>query len=208
MVRGMLAGLAGIVLLCGTAQAHAQSHPQSPDQTADWSRAGGGLFPRETIDEAESEEGGQDSGPTPDGPYADLIRAAAQRHGLDVRLLEALVQVESAGRADAVSSAGAAGLTQLMPGTAADLGVKDRFDPAENLMGGAAYLAAQIRRFQDLRLALAAFNAGPGRVERAGGVPRIAETEAYVVSVLDCFLARVAGRLVRSRADCRPGRAS
>jgi len=75
-------------------------------------------------------------------------------------------------------------------------------------MGGAAYLAAQIRRFQDLRLALAAFNAGPGCVERAGGVPRIAETEAYIVSVLDCFLARVAGRTVRSRADCRPGRAS
>lgn len=207
MVRGVLAGLAGIVLLCGAAQAHAQSHPRSPEQTADWSRAGGPLFPGEAINETEAEEG---PGPVPaaEGPYADFIRAAAERYGLDPRLLEALVQVESAGRADAVSSAGAAGLTQLMPGTAADLGVKDRFDPAENLMGGAAYLAAQIRRFQDLRLALAAFNAGPGCAERAGGVPRIAETEAYIVSVLDCFLARVAGRTVRSRADCRPGRAS
>lgn len=203
MVRGMLASLAGMALLCGAAHAQAQS----AEQTADWSRAGGALFPGEVIQEVEREGDEQDPGAAADGPYADLIRAAAERHGLDARLLDALVQVESAWRADAVSSAGAAGLTQLMPGTAADLGVKDRFDPAENLMGGAAYLAAQIRRFQDLRLALAAFNAGSGRVERAGGVPRIAETEAYVVSVLDCFLARVAGRPVRSRADCRPGRA-
>ncbi|MGA0608398.1 lytic transglycosylase domain-containing protein [Phenylobacterium sp. VNQ135] len=113
--------------------------------------------------------------------------------------------VESGYRPAAVSPVGAAGLTQLMPGTADDLGVRDRFDPQENLLGGADYLARQIRRFGDLRLALAAYNAGPGRVGRLGRVPEIAETRAYVEAVVDCYLALTAGRGVRSARQCQAG---
>ena len=130
---------------------------------------------------------------------------AAERHGLDPKLLHALVVVESAYRNEACSPVGACGLAQLMPGTAAELGVRDRFDPAENLSGGAAYLARQMLRFGDLRLALAAYNAGPGRVARLGRIPDIRETQEYVVSVVDCYLALTAGRGVRSSRECRAG---
>lgn len=115
-----------------------------------------------------------------------------------------LVADESAYRADARSPAGAGGLTQLMPGTALELGVADRFDPVENLRGGADYLARQIRRFGDLRLALAAYNAGPARVARLGRVPDIAETRSYVATVVDCYLALTAGQGVVNSSQCRP----
>lgn len=105
-------------------------------------------------------------------------------------------------RPGAVSPAGAGGLAQLMPGTASDLGVRDRFDPADNLNGGAAYLAEQLLRFRDVRLALAAYNSGPQRVERLGRVPDIAETRIYVAAVTECYLALAAGRRIRSRTDC------
>ncbi|WP_292022440.1 lytic transglycosylase domain-containing protein, partial [Brevundimonas sp. UBA875] len=139
-----------------------------------------------------------------DQPFADAIAEAADRHGLDRKLLHALVVVESAYRTRACSHAGACGLTQLMPATAAELGVRDRSDPYDNLRGGAAYLARQILRFGDLRLALAAYNAGPDRVARLGRIPNIAETRSYVVSVVDCYLALTAGRGVRSSRDCAP----
>lgn len=90
-----------------------------------------------------------------------------------------------------------------MPATAQELGVADRFDPAENLRGGADYLARQLKRFGDLRLALAAYNAGPGRVAALGRIPRISETEQYVETVVECFLALTAGRAVRSTRACR-----
>lgn len=90
-----------------------------------------------------------------------------------------------------------------MPATALELGVRNRFDPAENLRVGAEYLARQILRFKDLRLALAAYNAGPGRVARLGRVPDIAETRAYVETVIACYLALAAGRDVRSSRACR-----
>ena len=92
----------------------------------------------------------------------DAIAAAAERHGIDPKMLHALVIVESAYRVDAVSPAGAGGLTQLMPGTAADLAVRDRFDPIENLNGGADYLVRQLLRFGDVRLAFAAYKFGTG----------------------------------------------
>ena len=111
--------------------------------------------------------------------------------------------VESAYQPDAVSSAGAQGLAQLMPGTARDLGVTDPFDPAQNVAGGGAYIAQMLARYEDVRLALAAYNAGPGRVDRVGGIPRIAETQAYVESVTDCFLALTAGRNPRRLSECR-----
>lgn len=115
--------------------------------------------------------------------FADEIEAAARRHGLDPTLLAGLVQAESGFRPDVVSHAGAIGLAQLMPGTAEGLGV-DPHDPVQNLDGGARYLREQLDRFGSVELALAAYNAGPGRVAQAGGIPRIAETQAYVPRVL------------------------
>ena len=104
-------------------------------------------------------------------PWVEEIGAAAERHGLDPRLLASLVWSESGFRPDAVSHAGAIGLAQLMPGTAAGLGV-DPHDPVQNLDGGARFLRAMLDRFGRPDLALAAYNAGPGRVAQAGGFPR------------------------------------
>jgi soluble lytic murein transglycosylase-like protein len=121
-------------------------------------------------------------------PYAAAIDAAGGRVGVDGRLLAALVWTESSFRPDAVSHAGALGLAQLMPDTARGLGVDPR-DPLRNLDGGARYLRAQLDRFGRVDLALAAYNAGPGRVQAAGGVPDIVETQLYVVRVLDRYRA-------------------
>ena len=116
---------------------------------------------------------------------APAIEAAAAAAGVDGRLLAALVWTESAFRPGAISSAGAIGLTQLMPGTAAELGVDPR-DPVANLFGGARYLRQQLDTFGRVDLALAAYNAGPGRVRRAGNaVPQIVETQLYVLRVLE-----------------------
>jgi len=117
-------------------------------------------------------------------PYGDEITAAAQRHGIDPALLAGLVRQESNFNAAAVSPAGARGLTQLMPGTAAGLGVTDATDPQQALDGGARYLRQQLDAFGgDVTKALAAYNAGPGAVQRYGGVPPYAETQAYVRKV-------------------------
>ena len=126
--------------------------------------------------------------------YAAKIAELAVRFDLSPALLEALVWQESRWRADAVSHAGARGLAQLMPGTAEYLGV-DPDDPMQNLEGGARYLREQLDRFDgDLEKALAAYNAGPGRVIRAGGIPNIRETQNYVTAIM--------GRLAsHSRAD-------
>lgn len=120
------------------------------------------------------------------------IEQAARRHGLDPRLLAALVKQESGFHADAGSHAGAIGLTQLMPGTARELGV-DPHDPIANLDGGARYLSQQLDRFGSVPLALAAYNAGPGRVAAAGGIPQISETQHYVRNV-SSFYADLGGR--------------
>jgi soluble lytic murein transglycosylase-like protein len=123
--------------------------------------------------------------------------------GLDPKLLHALVIIESAYNVRAVSPVGARGLTQLMPGTAAELGVRDVYDTEQNLRAGARYLAIQIRRFSDIRLALAAYNSGPNRVARLGRVPDISETQNYVRDGIDCYLALTAGRGIRNRSQCR-----
>lgn len=116
--------------------------------------------------------------------YAAKIYELAERFDLSPSLLEALVWQESRWREDAVSHAGARGLAQLMPGTARDLGV-DPDDPMQNLEGGARYLREQLDRFDgDLEKALAAYNAGPGRVIRAGGIPNIRETRQYVAAIM------------------------
>jgi soluble lytic murein transglycosylase-like protein len=117
-------------------------------------------------------------------PYGDLITASAQRNGIDPALLAGLIKQESGFNASARSGAGAVGLTQLMPGTAAGLGVSDPTDPAQSIEGGAKYLAQQLKHFGgDVARALAAYNAGPGAVERFGGVPPYAETQNYVRAV-------------------------
>jgi len=177
---------------------------QASAQEIDWSRAGGDLFGRPfSAAAAASSEGEVDPRLEPlTQPFGDAVAAAAARHGLDPKLLHALVLTESAYRPNARSPVGAGGLTQLMPATALELGVKDRFDPLENLMGGADYLARQILRFGDLRLALAAYNAGPARVERLGRVPDIAETRNYVATVVDCYLALTAGRRLTNSRQC------
>tara|TARA_B100000678_G_scaffold271156_1_gene259606 strand:+ start:403 stop:993 length:591 start_codon:yes stop_codon:yes gene_type:complete len=116
--------------------------------------------------------------------YQAKVAELAARFDLSPSLIEALVWQESRWRANAVSPVGARGLAQLMPGTARDLGV-DPDDPFANLEGGARYLREQLDRFDgDLEKALAAYNAGPGRVLRAGGVPRIRETQVYVASIM------------------------
>jgi soluble lytic murein transglycosylase-like protein len=117
--------------------------------------------------------------------YDSLIEQAAQRNGVEPALLQGLIQQESGFNAGAQSSAGASGLTQLMPGTAASMGVLNTLDPAESIEGGARYLGQLMRQFGgNASDALAAYNAGPGAVEQYGGVPPYAETESYVSKVL------------------------
>ena len=112
------------------------------------------------------------------------LASLAARYDLSPSLIEALVWQESRWNPAATSPKGAHGLAQLMPGTARQLGVDPR-DPTANLEGGARYLRQQIDRFGgDIEKALAAYNAGPGRVEKAGGVPNIPETRAYVAAIL------------------------
>lgn len=113
----------------------------------------------------------------------DAYYDAARRHGLDPGLLRAVAWTESRGRNSAISPKGAIGIMQLMPGTAAALGVDPR-DPLANIDGGAAYLARQLATFRTVPLALAAYNAGPGAVSRYGGVPPYTETRRYVDSIL------------------------
>lgn len=113
----------------------------------------------------------------------DPFDAAASRHGLDPALLRALAWTESRGNNSAVSPKGALGIMQLMPGTAAELGVDPR-DALSNVAGGAAYFARQLQTFKTVPLALAAYNAGPGAVSRYRGIPPYAETQAYVSRVM------------------------
>lgn len=186
--------------------AAAASAGPAAGQEVDWRLAGGSLFGSEAAATPEAET---TLGPTRleplTQPFQQMIDQAAIDHGLDPKLLHALVITESAYRPRALSSAGAGGLTQLMPATARELGVADRYDPEENVRGGAEYLTQQIRRFGDLRLALAAYNAGPERVARLGRVPDIRETREYVEAVISCFLALTAARAVNNSRQCPAG---
>ena len=113
----------------------------------------------------------------------ESLNRAAHVHGLDPRLLRAVAWQESRGNNSAVSVKGALGIMQLMPATAAALGVDPR-DPEANINGGAAYLALQMTKFGTVELALAAYNAGPGAVIRYGGVPPYNETRSYVSTIM------------------------
>ena len=118
--------------------------------------------------------------------YADEIQAAASRHGVDQALVQSVIGVESAFNPWAVSPKGAQGLMQLMPQTASSLGVRDAFNPRQNIDGGVRHLRYLIDRFPgNLSLALAAYNAGENAVNAYRGVPPYAETQAYVRKVLE-----------------------
>ncbi len=118
--------------------------------------------------------------------YDDEINYYARQYGVDPTLVRAVMHAESAFNPNAVSSAGAGGLMQLMPQTAARFGVADRFNPQQNIAGGVAYLAFLLDLFHgDQRLAVAAYNAGEGAVQKYDGVPPYNETQNYVTRVLD-----------------------
>ena len=117
------------------------------------------------------------------GEYLEVAKAAARKHGVPEDVFLRLVQQESGWNTGAVSVKGATGLAQLMPGTADRLGV-DINDPGENLEGGARYLRMMYDRFGTWKLALAAYNAGPGAVEASDGIPPYEETKNYVLAIL------------------------
>ena len=130
----------------------------------------------------------------------EILARAGREHNLDVDLLASVVKAESGGNARAVSPAGAQGLMQLMPGTAAELGVKNSFVPDQNVLGGSAYLDEMLTRYRDnLALALAAYNAGPEAVDRYHGIPPYAETRTYVARVIHEFNRRVLAREAQAR---------
>ena len=125
----------------------------------------------------------------------EMLTRAGNEHNLDVDLLASVVKAESNGDTRAVSPAGAQGLMQLMPSTAAGLGVLDSFQPEQNIRGGSAYLDWLLTRYhENLALALAAYNAGPDAVDRYHGIPPYRETHAYVARVIHEFNARVLAR--------------
>jgi soluble lytic murein transglycosylase-like protein len=124
-----------------------------------------------------------------------LLADAGNRHGLDPALLKSMIATESNFNPRAVSPKGARGLMQLMPGTADLLGVKDLFSAVENVQGGALYIRSLLERYQgDLAKALAAYNAGPAKVDRYGGIPPYAETENYVRRVITLFNREKSGK--------------
>jgi soluble lytic murein transglycosylase-like protein len=126
-----------------------------------------------------------------DEAYDDIIQEAAQIYDLDPNLIHAVMQAESAFHPYAVSRAGAEGLMQLMPELSDEMGVSDAFDPRENIMAGVRYLKRLLTYHKgDLDLTLASYNAGPGNVERYGGVPPFRETQNYVKTIKQILEAR------------------
>jgi len=139
----------------------------------------------EELLERLSQAQGEEPAPHQSADWDELIARQSSAQGVDPNLVRAVVTVESGGDPAAVSPQGAKGLMQLMDSTAAAVGVRHPFDPEENIRGGVAYLKQLLGRYQgDIKLALAAYNAGPGAVDRYGGIPPYSETREYVQRVL------------------------
>ena len=135
-----------------------------------------------------------------------LIEEAAAAHGLSVHLVRAVVEAESAFDPRAVSPVGAQGLMQLMPATATRMGVSDPLDPRQNVFGGVKYLSELLDRFDgDVALALAGYNAGPGKVARYRGIPPYAETRGYVTRIRRIMTASTGASFPLPIAAARPG---
>jgi len=159
-------------------QAKAAPDEQDSFFTVPWPRPA--MLPAATSQDAPACE------PLPKALIGPYIEGLAEREGLTPDLLRAVIDKESGYRPCVVSKKGAMGLMQLMPATAAEFGVKNPFDPVENLDAGARLLKKLVQRYGgDLALALGAYNAGPARVDAAGGVPKIPETVDYVTSILE-----------------------
>jgi soluble lytic murein transglycosylase-like protein len=119
--------------------------------------------------------------------YEGIISQASERFSVDPHLIMAVIKAESDFNHKAISEKGAQGLMQLMPGTADQMRVVDPFNPEENIFGGTRYLSLMLSRFKDTRLALAAYNAGPERVQDSRGIPNIAETKSFVEKVMQYY---------------------
>ena len=147
------------------------------------------MIPRATVARTSSSRPGFSECRTADRDALEpSIRLICRRHGLDSNLVKAVIHAESAFNSEAVSPKGAMGLMQLMPDTSRDMGVIDPFDPSQNIEGGVRYLRLLMDRFDNnLEFALAAYNAGPEKVSKYGGIPPYDETQTYVHRVLDYY---------------------
>lgn len=120
--------------------------------------------------------------------YDGIVKEAATKYGVDEKFIKSIINQESGFNPNATSYVGAMGMMQLMPETAKDLGVRNAYDPKDNIMGGVKYIKQQLDRFGgDKRKALAAYNAGPGAVEKYGGIPPYSETQNYVKNIMGMY---------------------